>query len=102
MAVSSRPDRVALIAAVTAPLGVAAALVPFRDSVPNAGAALVLVVVVVAIAANGHRLAGIVAAASAAVWFDFVLTKPYERFTITHRADIETTVLLLLVGAAVT
>jgi Domain of unknown function (DUF4118) len=102
MAVLSWRDRVALIAAVVAPLAVAAALVPFRDSVPNAGAALVLVVVVVAVAANGHRVAGVVAAASAAVWFDFFLTTPYERFTITHRADIETTVLLLLVGAAVT
>ena len=42
------------------------------------------------------------AAASAAVWFDFFLTLPYERFTITRRADIETTVLILAVGIAVT
>jgi hypothetical protein len=99
---SSWRDRAALLAGLLAPLAVAAALVPARSSLPNAGAALILVVVVVAIAANGHRLAGIVAAASAAVWFDFFLTKPYEHLTITHRADLETTVLLLLVGAAVT
>jgi hypothetical protein len=57
--------------------------------------------VVVAVAASGRRLAGVLAAASAA-WFDFFLTVPYERFTITRRADIETTVLLLAIGVAVT
>jgi hypothetical protein len=36
------------------------------------------------------------------VWFDFFLTQPYERFTITRRTDIETTVLLLVIGVAVT
>jgi hypothetical protein len=95
-------DRLALSAAALAPLSVAVVLVPFRASFPNADAALLLVGVVVAVAANGHRFAGILAAASAAVWFDFFLTMPYERFTITHRDDIETTVLLLLVGGAVT
>ncbi len=39
---------------------------------------------------------------SAAVWFDFFLTRPYERFSILHRADIETTLLLLIIGVAVT
>jgi hypothetical protein len=58
--------------------------------------------VVVAVAANGYRLAGYLAALSAAVWFDFFLTRPYEQFTITRRADIETTVLLLVIGVAVT
>jgi hypothetical protein len=49
-----------------------------------------------------YRLAGVLAALSAAVWFDFFLTQPYERFTITRRTDIETTVLLLAIGVAVT
>ena len=61
-----------------------------------------LVAVVVAVAANGHRAAGALAAASAAVWFDFFLTQPYEQFAITRRADLETTLLLLAVGLAVT
>jgi hypothetical protein len=100
--VSSQRDRLALVAALLAPLCVSAVLVPFRSSFPNTDAALVLVVVIVAVAANGHRLAGLLAAVSAAVWFDFFLTRPYEHFSIAHRADIETTVLLLLVGAAVT
>ena len=37
-----------------------------------------------------------------AVWFDFFLTQPYETFSITRRTDIETTVLLLVIGIAVT
>ena len=37
-------------------------------------------------------VAGVVAALSGGVWFDFFLTQPYERFSITRRTDIETTV----------
>ena len=95
-------DRLAVLAAFAAPLALAAIMVPWRASFPNTDAALVLILVVVAVAANGYRLAGYVAALSAAVWFDFFLTRPYERFTILRRADIETTVLLLIIGVAVT
>ena len=58
--------------------------------------------VIVAVAAGGSRLAGVVAAASSALWFDFFLTEPYQRFTVTDHTDIETTVLLLAVGVGVT
>ena len=95
-------DRAAVLAGLAAPLALAVVLIPFRGSLPNTDAALALALVVVAVAAAGHRLAGIVAAASAAAWFDFFLTVPYERFTITRRPDIETTVLILAVGIAVT
>ena len=95
-------DRIAVLAALVAPLALAAILVPFRASFPNTDAALALLLVVAAVAANGYRLAGVLAAASVAVWFDFFLTQPYERFTITRRTDIETTVLLLVIGVAVT
>src|SRR5262245_12890440 len=95
-------DRLAVVAALVAPLALTAILVPFRHSFPNTDAALALILVVVAVAANGYRLAGYLAAVSAAVWFDFFLTRPYEQFSITRRADIETTVLLLVIGAAVT
>jgi K+-sensing histidine kinase KdpD len=61
-----------------------------------------LMLVVVAVAAAGYRLAGVLAAVSAAVWFDFFLTRPYEQFTITRSTDIETTVLILIIGVAVT
>jgi K+-sensing histidine kinase KdpD len=95
-------DRLAMLAALAAPLALAAILVPWRASFPNTDAALVLILLVVAVAANGYRLAGYVGALSAAVWFDFFLTRPYERFAILRRADVETTVLLLLIGLAVT
>ena len=95
-------DRLAVLGGLAAPLALAAVLVPFRASFPDTDAALAMVVVVVAVAANGDRVAGVLAAVSTAVWFDFFLTEPYERLTITRRTDIETTVLLLVIGVAVT
>lgn len=92
----------AALAGTGAPLALTAILVPFRASLPNTDAALALILVVVAVAALGSRLAGVLAAASAAVWFDFFLTRPYERFSITSTTDIETTVLILVIGVAVT
>lgn len=94
--------RLLALAGLIAPLVACAVLVPFRTHFLNSDAALVLVAVVVAVAASGRRTAGLLAAVSAAAWFDFFLTRPYERFTITRTPDIETTVLLVLVGAAVT
>ncbi|MEU9852379.1 DUF4118 domain-containing protein [Streptomyces sp. NPDC047974] len=58
-------------------------------------------VVVVAVAALGNRWAGALAASSAVAWFDFFHTEPYQSFDIRDRADVETAVLLLLVGLAV-
>ena len=84
------------------PIVVAAAIAPFRASVENTNAALVLVLVVVAAASTGIRAAGVIAALSSALAFDFFLTAPFNRFTITDRADIETAVLLLVVGVGVT
>ncbi|WP_406129538.1 DUF4118 domain-containing protein [Streptomyces sp. NBC_00989] len=93
--------RIALVAALPAPLVVALALAPFRTHMTSANLALILVVVVVAVAALGSRAAGVLAALSAAAWFDFFLTRPYQRFTISHGDDITTTLLLLAVGVAV-
>jgi K+-sensing histidine kinase KdpD len=95
-------DRMAFAAALIGPLAGCAVLSSFRDSFPNTDAALVLVLVVVAVAAAGSRLAGDLAALSAALWFDFFLTRPYDRFAINRHADVKTTVLLLAVGVAVT
>jgi K+-sensing histidine kinase KdpD len=80
-------DRLAVLAGLVAPLVVAVILVPFRDGFPGTDAALVLIVVVVAVGAAGYQPAGVVAAVSAAAWFDFFLTVPYERFTITRRVS---------------
>ena len=88
-------------AAVVLPLVVCAVLALFRSEIENTNAALLLVLIIVLAAATGIRSAGIVAALSSAVWFDFFLTMPYEQLAITARTDIMTTVLLVLVGAGV-
>ncbi|MFE4962835.1 hypothetical protein [Streptomyces sp. NPDC056660] len=72
------------------PFLAALVMVPFRTDLSHTNAALVLVVVVVAVAALGSRLAG------AAHEHSF-LTRPYETFGISATADIETAVLLLAV-----
>lgn len=92
---------VSLIVAALIPLALSAVLLPLRGHLVNTNVALLLVVAVVAVAALGHRLAGAVAALSAAAWFDFFFTRPYEHFTIRNSADITTAVLLLAVGLAV-
>lgn len=93
---------VALAIAAIAPLVVGAVLSLVRGLVANTSAALILVLVVVGVACLGYRSAGLVAAASAGVWFDFFLTAPHFRFVIHDAGDIETMVVLLLIGAAVT
>jgi hypothetical protein len=94
--------RLAVGAALALPPAVAGIVVPFREDVANTNAALLLVVVVVAVAAGGDRPAGVLAALSAGLWFDVLLTRPYGRLAIDARADVETAVLLLVVGVAVT
>ena len=95
-------EQVALLAAVVLPLGVAAILVPFRLSFANAASALILVAVIVAVAALGSRFSGLVATISATLWFDFFLTRPFEKLAITHRPDVETAVSLFVVRIIVT
>jgi K+-sensing histidine kinase KdpD len=95
-------DNLAIAAGLAAPLALTAVLVPFRTSFANTDAALALILVIVAVAAAGNRIAGYAAAVSAAVWFDFFLTRPYEQFSISRATDIETTVLVLVIGVAVT
>lgn len=90
------------MAALLGPLVLCALLAVFRGRFANTHGALLLVLVIVAVAANGNRIAGAVAALSAGVWFDVFLTRPYERLSIASRTDVETTVLLLVVGIAVT
>ncbi len=96
-----------IIASALMPLLCCFVLWAFRDSVrataaTSATAALVLVLIVVAAAATGDRVAGIVAALSAAAGFAVFLPQPYLRLTIPDPNDIEVTVLLVLVGLSVT
>src|SRR5262245_1773043 len=89
----------------------AAALLPFvtcavlatvRDDVTRETAVLILVLWVVAAAATGDRIAGMVAAISAGVWFDFFLTRPYQTFAIDDPDDIEAALLLVIISLVVT
>jgi hypothetical protein len=84
--------------ALAGPVLVAIALVPFRGDIRDFNVALVLVLVVLVAAIVGGRLGGAVAAVSAALSFDYFFTRPYTSLRINTRDDIETTVLLLVVG----
>lgn len=90
------------VAAVAGPIVVAAAASGLRALLTGTSAALLLVLVVVAVGIAGDRFAGVLAAISAAAAFDFFLTVPYYAFAIFDRDDIETAVLLLAIGVAVT
>jgi hypothetical protein len=95
-------SRLAILAGAVVPLAVAALLVPFRGTFASTAAALMMVIVIVAVAVSGNRMSGVVASASAALGFDFFLTRPYERFAISHRPDLETTIAIFVVGVVVT
>lgn len=93
---------VVLSGAAALPLLTCLGLSGLRDEVGNAPAVLVLVVLVVAAASSGSRSAGLVTAASSAVWFDVLLTAPYGQLAIHDPEDLEAMALLVVVGVAVT
>jgi hypothetical protein len=92
---------VAWALAVLGPLAVSGILVGFRDQFGSSNAALVLVLVVLAAAIAGGRGGGVVSAVVSALCFDFFFTRPYYSFTIDNRDDIQTTIVLLIVGLTV-
>lgn len=91
-----------LAASIATPLVVAALLALVRDDLSTAAAVLVLVLVVVAASSTGVRVAGLLAALSAGVFFDLFLTRPYGTLAVSNPDDVEALVLLLAVGLAVT
>jgi hypothetical protein len=95
-------NQVSLLAALIGPVVVGAVLVPFRSSYASTAAALTMVVVITPLAVFGNTAAGVVASVSGAVWFDFFLTRPYDRFEISHRHDLETTIAIFVVGLIIT
>ena len=97
-----RHRSVVVAVAALAPLVACSVLALFRGSVTASTAVLVLVLLVIAAASTGIRIAGIVAAVSGGIWFDFFLTRPYETLAIHDSNDVEAAVLLVLIGAAVT
>ena len=83
------------------PLAVSGVLVGLRGQFKAVNVALVLVVVVLGAAIVGARRGGVIAAFVSAACFDFFFTRPYYSFTIDRRDDIETTIVLLIVGLTV-
>jgi hypothetical protein len=81
-------------------IAAAAGLVAVRDHFAQVNAVLVLVFFVLLGAVIGGRIAGVASALTAAISFDFFYTQPYNSLKINSAADIETTILLLLVGLA--
>ena len=98
---AARPDPWLLAVAVVAPVITSLVLIPWRGRLDTADNALFLVVVIVAVASTGRRLAAFVSAVAAALSFDFFLTRPYYSFRISGHQDLITELLLLVVGVAV-
>jgi K+-sensing histidine kinase KdpD len=86
---------------VLAPVTAALLLVPARKHLQTADGALVLVVVTVAVASGGRRVAAALCALVSAVSFDFFLTRPYESFRISANRDLITELLFVVVGLLV-
>ena len=92
--------RVAYAAAIVAPFVVGALMIPWRDELDQS-TALILVMPVLLVALAGGIGPGLLAATSATVTFDVLLTRPYFGFAIHDNDDVVAAVTLLIVGAAV-
>lgn len=93
------PARYAL--AIAIPVGIAAATAPFRSRLPNTTVALLLALSVTGLAAIGPRAVGACAGLSAGLGFDLLHTRPYGSLAIAGTVDVQTTVLLVVLGLAV-
>jgi hypothetical protein len=82
-------------------IAVSVLLVPLRGDIDTSNLALILVVVVVLAAIVGNRAAAAVAAVVATMAFDFFLVRPYLSMRIDSHDDIETAIILLVVGLLV-
>lgn len=87
--------------AVAGPIAVAAALGMVVHLLDPAAAALVLVLVIVVVSLRGDWVANLLAVVASAVSFDYFLTAPRRSLKIHDSGDIQVTVALVLVGAAI-
>jgi K+-sensing histidine kinase KdpD len=71
---------------------------PFRGTIGLENVVILYLLVVVAAAAIGGRAAGMVAALSAALAYDYFLTTPYHTLVIDSLAQVITVVLLVVTG----
>src|SRR4029078_4506122 len=79
--------RAAYVAAIFAPLAAAAVMIPLREHLDQS-AALILVAPVLFVPLAGGIGPGLLAAASATVSFDALLTRPYYDFSIHNGDDV--------------
>lgn len=92
---------VGFVAAVVAPVLVCLAMVVVRDDIDRSTATLVLVLPVVLVAVIGGTGPATLAAVVSSLSFDVFLTRPYYRADIHAAEEVETTLILLVVGVAV-
>ena len=90
-----------LIGAVAVPIAVCAVLSALIDVFIAPAAALVLVLVIVIVCLRGSWLVDVLVIVVSAIGFDFFLTYPYRSMKIASRPDIEVTIALFVVGAAI-
>jgi hypothetical protein len=98
---AQRVPPIGWVVALVGPVAVSLALVPVRGEIRTSNVSLVLVIAVLVAAIVGGRIGGAVAALVSMASFDFFFTRPYYSFTIKSREDVETAVLLLVVGGVV-
>lgn len=99
--VAQRPD-VRRSAAVLIPGLLASALWPAREGLDNAVVVLLFTLLVVAFAASGDRVAGLLTALASVAWMDFFLIPPYLTLQIGRGDDVWLALLFAVVGLAVT
>jgi hypothetical protein len=92
---------IGLAVAAVGPLLVAGILVSFRNDLAAANIVLVFVLVIVFAATVGTRVSGAIAAVVSAMSFDFFFTRPYQSLKIDSSDDVQTTILLLVIGLLV-
>jgi hypothetical protein len=95
------PSPVAYAVGGLLPIAVTAAMVSLRSEVDNTNVALLVVLCVVATAAIGGRGPAILSAVVGALSYEFFFTRPYYSLRINDSNDVETTLILLVIGVAV-
>ena len=88
-------------AGVAAAIGIGGLLVPVRDVIGNTNVALVLVVVIVAAATFGGRIAGAMTAGAACLSFNSSISQPLYTLRVRSADDIWTIALLFVIGLVV-
>lgn len=91
---------VAYMAALVLPVVAAAALIPLREGHPRV-TGLLLVLPVLVVAAIGSPGSAVLAAVTAGVSYDFLLTQPHYRLAIEDPDEVVAMIVIVAVGAVV-